>query len=79
MIFLKFGFDKIKKVSIKMIFLIFPSTWKYSSIRKYSLKYLYTYARKVEDILEKKEKASVKLNFDKIKKVFMMIFQILNI
>ena len=40
---------------------------------------IFIYGRKVEDLLEKKEKASVKLNFDKIKKVFMMIFQILNI
>ena len=37
---------------------------------------IFIYGRKVEDLLEKKEKASVKLNFDKIKKVFIMIFQI---
>ena len=32
--------------------------------------------RKVEDLLEEKEKASFKHDFDKIKKIFMMIFQI---
>ena len=31
---------------------------------------IFIYGRKVEDLLEKKEKASVKLNFDKIKKGF---------
>ena len=43
-----------------------------------TLKYfeIFISGRKVEDLLEEKEKASFKHDFDKIKKVFMMIFQI---
>ena len=46
---------------------------------KYSFKFdfeIFISGRKVEDLLEEKEKASFKHDFDKIKKVFMMIFQI---
>ena len=66
MIFLKFGFDKIKKVSIKMIYLLNLSIHTEIVFHKEIFFEIFIYGRKVEDLLEETEKASFKLCFDKI-------------